>query len=98
MNVTDLDSWIDESIRVAKERGYIPTTFIGMRNRHGTKEAMRRLVLSGDIQSGFRKLRKLGLIEWSVEAGVCRFPDDFPNKEVRDAAAWRLEQARSETH
>ena len=98
MNVTDLDSWIDESIRVAKEHGYIPTTFIGMRGRHGTKEAMRRLVLSGDIQSGFRKLRELGLIEWSVEVGVCRFPDDFPNREVRDAAAWRLEQARSDTH
>jgi hypothetical protein len=40
-----------------------------MRKRHETIPAMTRLVESGDIQSGFKKLKKLGLAqEWSIEA------------------------------
>jgi hypothetical protein len=92
MNISDLDAWIDESIRVSKRSGYNPTTFIAMRGRHGTKEAIQRLVLSGDIQSGFRKLKELELLNWSIEAAVAKFPDDFPNREVREAAEWRLRQ------
>lgn len=35
---------------------YVPTAWIGMMRRHGAAEAARRLLLSGDIQSGFERL------------------------------------------
>lgn len=92
MNVSDLDAWVDESIRIAVSHGYRPTVFLAMRTRHGTKGAIERLVLSGDIQSGFKRLKELNLLEWTIEAAVRKFPDDFPNREVRAAAEWRLNQ------
>jgi TfoX/Sxy family transcriptional regulator of competence genes len=61
--------------------------------RWGTKEAIRRLVISGDIQSGFKKAQELGLLDWSLEAAVLKFPDEFDSS-VRQAAQWRLDQAR----
>jgi hypothetical protein len=36
MNVDDLESFIDESIRVSRAHDYYPTVFVGMRARHGT--------------------------------------------------------------
>jgi hypothetical protein len=48
-----------------------------MRMRHGTIAAIEKLVQSGEIQSGFKRLKDLGLLEWSIEAAVIRFPDRF---------------------
>lgn len=89
----ELESRVDESIRVSREHGYDPHIFMGMRERHGTVGAMERLMQSGDIQSGFKRLRELGLLEWSVEALILRFPDEF-SEGARQAADWRLCQAR----
>ena len=91
----DLESFVAEGVRRAQERGYHPTVFLQMRERHGTAGAIRRLVRSGDIQSGLTRLAELGLSEWSVEAAVLRFPDEFSEQE-RWAAEWRLSQARRE--
>ncbi|UWU68201.1 hypothetical protein [Bradyrhizobium sp. NC92] len=91
-NISDLDAWIDESIRISAKHDYHPTAFVGMRARHGTVEAIKRLVSQGDIQSGFRRLKELGLKEWTIEQAVINFPGDFPNRELREAARWRLEQ------
>jgi hypothetical protein len=87
----ELEHFIEESVRRSKEKGYYPTAFEAMRVRWGTKEAMRRLVISGEIQSGFKRLVPLGLKDWSVEAGVVKFADEF-GKEERQAAQWRLDQ------
>ena len=89
-----LEQFIDETIRLSGAHGYHPTTFIGMRSRHGTVDAISRLVISGDIQSGFQKLADLGLIDWTVEAAVTKFPDEF-SRDVRIVAAWRLDQVTS---
>ena len=89
-----LEAFIDESIRISSEHGYHPSAFIGMRSRHGTVSAIDRLVRSGDIQSGFKRLEALGLLEWTVEEAVLRFPDEF-SRGVREAAEWRLSQART---
>lgn len=89
-----LEAFIDESIRVSGKHGYHPTAFIGMRERHRTLGAISRLVVSGDIQSGFRRMQELGLLQWTVEEAVMRFPDEF-SSEVRQAAEWRLLQARA---
>jgi hypothetical protein len=92
-----LEQFIDESIWRSRERGYHPTGFIDMRERRGTKGAIERLVISGDIQSGFKRLKELKMLEWTIEAAVLKFPEVFTNREVRAAAEWRLRQAREES-
>lgn len=87
-----LESFIDETIRLSAKRGYHPTTFIGMRQRYGTVTAISRLVVSGDIQSGFRRLHEIGLLDWTIETAVTKFPEEF-SREVVEAAVWRLKQA-----
>ena len=86
-----LEAFIDEMLNLAKAKGYVPTAFIGMRRQYGTVDAIERLVESGDPQSGFKRLRALNLIEWSIEAAVLRFPDEF-TCEARQCAEWRLKQ------
>jgi hypothetical protein len=93
MNVSELDVWINKSIRLSAEHGYYPTTFIEMRGTLGTKAAIERLVLRSGIQTGFRRLKELGLLAWSIEAAVCKFPAEFPNRELREAAESRLRQS-----
>ena len=93
---SELEAFITESVRISMENGYHPTAFLEMRSRYGTVSAMDRLMRSGEIQSGFKRLEALGLLDWSVEAGVLRFPDEF-SCEVREAAKWRLSQARGGT-
>jgi hypothetical protein len=69
-----LEAWVDESIERSQSRGYHPSVFISMRKRHGTVAAMEQLVGSGEIQSGFIRLKKLDMAkEWSVEAGILKF-------------------------
>ena len=58
-----LEAFIDETIRLSRQHGYHPTAFIGMRHRQKTLEAISRLVVSGEIQSGFRRLKDLGLLD-----------------------------------
>ena len=89
MASAELESFIDETIVVSAQKAYHPTTFIGMRQRHGTVEAISRLVVSGDLQSGFSRLKKLGLIEYTIEAAVMKFPMEF-SKTAQECAAFRL--------
>ena len=88
----ELERFIDESVKRSIAKGYSPTAFVGMRQRHGTKEAIKRLVVSGDIQSGFRRMKQLGILDWSIEAAVLKFPEEF-DKGLREAAQFRLERA-----
>ena len=88
----ELERFIDESIKRCREKRYPPTTFEGMRQRWGTWEAIRQLVRSSEIQSGFKKMVSLDLRDWTVEAAVVQFSDEF-GKEEKQAAQWRLDQA-----
>jgi len=92
MNVDELDAFVDEGIRVAIKNRYDPTVFQGMRARHGTVGAIEKLVLSGEIQSGFKRLRDLGLLEWSIETAVLKFPGRF-SRNAQECAKFRLDQA-----
>lgn len=89
MASAELESFIDETITVARQHGYHPTIFIGMRSRQGTVCAISRLVENGDIQSGFRRLQKLGLLDHTIEAAVLRFPKEFSDR-TRECAEFRL--------
>jgi len=89
-----LEAFIDKSIKVSAENKYFPTNFIAMRARYGTVQAISRLVISGDIQSGFTRMRDLGLIDYTIEAAVLKFPDAF-GKHERECAEFRLKTLNS---
>ena len=93
MTIPALEAFIDETIRVARKHNYHPTAFIEMRHRHGTELAISKLVKSGDVQSGFRRLQKLGLLDHTIETAVLRFPDEF-SQETRECAEIRLRMVR----
>lgn len=85
-----LKAWVDESILASRAKGYHPTEFIKMLERYGTIPAIERLVISGEMQTGFRKLLQLGILhEWSMEAGVLKFPNLF-TKKAQQSAEFRL--------
>jgi hypothetical protein len=88
-----LEAFIDKSIELAKARRYNPTVFIGMRRQHGTLETIERLVQSGDIQSGFKRLKQLDLLDWTIESAITKFSDEF-TRNARQCAEWRLQQVR----
>lgn len=89
----ELEAFIVETIRRGTEHGYRPTIFMGMQDRHGTLEAMKRLVRNGDVQSGFRRLTELGLQDHTIEAGILKFRSEFDRTDI-ECAEWRLAQAR----
>jgi len=71
-----LEEFVNEGIRRAREKDYHPTTFLRMRDDYGTVSAIKRLVETGERQSGFQRLKQLGLLDWSLEAAVLRFPEE----------------------
>lgn len=76
---------------------YHPLTWIGMAERWGAAEAARRLLVSGDIQTGFERLVNAGrpdlTVEWAVLDPKWRTLFD---EQHREAARWRLRQAKIE--
>ena len=73
---------------------YIPTIWIEMMKSHGAAPAARRLLESGDIQSGFERLVREGRQDLTVEMAVLHPRwDGLFGKSHREAAWWRLSQA-----
>ena len=64
-----------------------------MRHQHGTIDAIERLVQSGEMQSGFKRLKQLGLLDWTIELAVIKFAAEFSNN-AKQCADWRLQQVR----
>jgi hypothetical protein len=71
-----------------------PTAWIAMIRRWGAAEAARRLLISGDIQDGFRRLVAAGRHDLTVEWSALhpRWNQIFGAPD-REAARWRLRQA-----
>ena len=84
-----LEAFIDECVRQFIGVRYQPTKFQGMRHRYGTLEAVERLVRGGEVQSGSRKLKALGLLDWSIEAAVIKFSSEF-TQATRQCAEFRV--------
>jgi hypothetical protein len=61
---------------------------------HGEVEALSRLVVSADLQQGFKVLRDSGQLDQTFEAVVVRFRHFFQD-EVVQAAQWRLDNPHS---
>jgi hypothetical protein len=92
------DDFHEECVRAVDEcrrLKYVPTAWIGMMNGPGgAAAAARRLLISGDIQSGFERLIQMGRADLTVEYAVLqpRWRDLF-EEQHREAARWRLQQA-----
>ncbi len=73
---------------------YHPTVWISMCRQHGAAEAARRLVVSGDIQTGFDRLVQSGRPELTIEWALLDPTwDPLFSEQHREAARWRLRQA-----
>ncbi len=72
--------------------GHSATRTWPMLERYGEIEALSRLVVSADLQPGFKVLRDKGLLDKTFEAVVVRFQHLF-KPEVVQAAEWRLAHA-----
>ncbi len=75
--------------------GYVPTAWISMmRGPGGAVSAARRLLISGDVQSGFERLIQMGRRDLTVEQAALdeRWAELFSDAH-REAARWRLAQA-----
>jgi|SRR5215213_3234969 len=84
------------AVEECRELGYVPTVWISMMNGPGgAVAAARRLLANGDVQSGFERLIRMGRQDLTVEHAALdpRWSDLF-DEAHRDAARWRLEQAR----
>lgn len=62
-------------------------------DRYGYVPALSRLVVSADLQSGFKMLRDRGELDLTFEAIVVRFHEQFEPRIV-EAARFRLENAQ----
>jgi hypothetical protein len=85
------------AVEECRRVGYIPTAWIGMMHGpSGAVAAARRLLTSGDVQSGFERLIRMGRADLTVEQAVLddRWGEFFTDAH-REAAQWRLTQARS---
>jgi hypothetical protein len=82
-----LDQFVDELIRRAAAHRYFPTTFMRMRTQYGTVSAIRKLVETSKPQSGFRRLKQLGMLEWTLESAVLAYPHQFPATTIKFARA-----------
>lgn len=89
-----LEAFVNESLERSWNKGYPARVFRRMRYDYGTEEAMRRLAEADALQTGLLELAKRDLLDWSVEAGVLRFPDRFPGRLTQASAKFKLDQAR----
>lgn len=97
MSSAGLEIFCDECIRRSNERHFDHSLFEGMRARQGTIPAIKALVEMGDKLSGIKRLNELGLLNWSIEAAVVKFPEEFAPRTV-ELSQDRLRQLRSESN
>ncbi len=84
-----------DSIRQSIRLGYNPIRITEMLNRYGGKGTAERLVRSGEIQDGIRRIVAMGYPKLSVES-IMLEPEFKPLFAEADLAAarWRLDQLR----
>ncbi|WP_420129477.1 hypothetical protein [Longimicrobium sp.] len=61
-----------------------------MIERHGEVEALSHLVVTADLQQGFKALRDHNQLDQTFEAVVVRHPELF-RRDVVESAQWRLD-------
>ncbi len=89
----DFEQRLRDSIRDSIALGYNPTRFTDMLTTWGGVGVARRLVASGEIQDGIKKIVAMGHPELSMESIMLepQFAALFTEGELA-AARWRLDQ------
>jgi hypothetical protein len=64
-----------------------------MREHLETAPAISKPVQGRDMQSGLKRLQRVGLLDWSIEAAVIKFPNEFTASD-RVNAEFRLKLVR----
>ncbi len=84
---------IQDSIRQSRALGYPPTRFENMLLKMGALRLAKKLVISGDIQTGLKEVAKLGRKDLAMESIMLEpiFEKLFTVEEL-EAARWRLQQ------
>lgn len=92
----DFDRACWDAIAQCKDFGYTPTAWMVMIREQGAVAAAKRLLGTGDIQPGFERLVREGRLDLTIEAAILnpRWASLF-NERHREAAHWRLDQARA---
>lgn len=73
--------------------GYHPRDFEEMLNNTSAVRLAERLVISGNLQSGLRRLAQMGRLDLSVESIMLEVQfEPLFDKKFRDAAQWHLDQ------
>lgn len=89
----EFSSKLRDAIHECHKLGYHPTRFEQMLDTLGGASLAKKLVISGELQDGLKKLAKLGRLDLSMEAIMqeVRFASLFSKLEI-EAAQWRLAQ------
>jgi hypothetical protein len=84
---------VQEALAEARDLRYYPTRFEQMLAELGAVNLAKKLVISGELQDGLKKMSKLGRKDLTIEAMVLepRFATLF-TKDEKQAAQWRLSQ------
>jgi hypothetical protein len=84
------DSRVNEVVTIyEKAVNHCATRTWQMLKKYGKIEAISRLVVSADLQEGFKILRDKGKLNDTFEHIVIEYKDKFSN-DVVEAAIWRL--------
>lgn len=80
------------AIKESKELGYNPTRFIEMIEQSHPVEIGKKLVVSGDLQSGIIQMAKMNRKDLTIESIMLKpeFSALFTSAELK-AAQWRLD-------
>ncbi len=84
---------VGAAVRECHSLGYHPTRFEQMLEHSDVVAVAKRLVASGDLQEGLKRLKTMGRLDLSVESIMLelRFSTLFTPDEL-NAADWRLKQ------
>jgi hypothetical protein len=75
----------------AAKFGHSPSKFIHLAEAYGAVNAAKRLIISGDITNGLKRLKKRGRLDLAMESVMLKekFQSLFSSDELA-AARWRL--------
>ncbi|MDP3550128.1 MAG: hypothetical protein Q8R81_07010 [Novosphingobium sp.] len=90
-----LNDFVEEGIRRAQAVGYHPTAFMGMWYPDRSPKVLENLVSTSDPKTGYKRMVREGLKDWTLEAAVVAYPDHFSKKAV-EYAKFRLTGALDE--
>ena len=84
----DIQTANEKSIKL----GYYPSRFLQMAEQSGSVQAAKKMVTSGDIPNGMKKLRKLQKLDLTIESIMLKekYHPLFTTNEL-NAAKWRLD-------